>query len=114
MDYYYTSIMSIFLIKILFITLKLISVYLRLSGQSLSSFATHINFWDDRVEFVYKAVMSILIIYLFRNFTKPGAICINDKETKMLLFIFGFVLLYTASWNTFVKETPIIAQHKKK
>jgi hypothetical protein len=113
MDYYYTSIMSIFLIKILFIILKLINVYLTLTKQTGTQFAKNVNYWDDRVEFVYKAVMSALVIYLFRNCSKPNPICIYDKETKLLLFIFGFVLLYTASWNTFIKESPIVLSKKK-
>jgi len=28
------------------------------------------------------------------------------KETKLLLYLFGFILILTAQWNVFVTEAP--------
>ena len=29
-----------------------------------------------------------------------------NKEIQLLLYLFGFVLLITAKWGTFIKEAP--------
>jgi hypothetical protein len=47
--------------------------------------------------------MSILLIYHFnpRYLSKP-----ISSETKLLFFLFGWVLIITAKWGIFVKESP--------
>jgi hypothetical protein len=47
--------------------------------------------------------MAILLIYLF-NPQKNRIFMINN-ETQTLLFLFGFVLIITANWKTFLKES---------
>ena len=52
--------------------------------------------------------MALLIIALFRNAIKEGMICIYDKETLFLMYVFGIMLLFTAGWNQFISESTII------
>ena len=52
--------------------------------------------------------MAILIISLFRNAISEGELCIYDKETLFLMYVFGFILLFTADWNQFISESTII------
>jgi len=46
--------------------------------------------------------MSLLLLYLF-NPRKPDIVI--EGETKILLFLFGFVLLITAKWDIFFQES---------
>jgi hypothetical protein len=49
--------------------------------------------------------MAVLLIYLF-NPRKNRMVMINN-ETQMLLFLFGVVLIITADWKIFFKESNI-------
>jgi uncharacterized membrane protein SirB2 len=46
--------------------------------------------------------MAGLLIYLFNP--RQSREKILDYETKVLLYLFGFVLLLTANWSAFVEE----------
>jgi hypothetical protein len=94
----------IFLVKIGFIITAITHVYLNFKGKSKSDLDNKILYWKERFEFIFIILMSILLIYLF-NPRHDRSILI-DHETKLLLYLFGFVLLITADWNTFVKESP--------
>ena len=48
--------------------------------------------------------MAVLLIYLFR----PGREKQLNNEEKMLLFLFGWVLLLTANWGEFFKDAKWI------
>jgi len=71
--------------------------------SSSSTFNTLINYWKERFEFIFIFLMSALLIYLF-NPRKNRGVLING-ETKLLLYLFGFILLITANWKLFIKET---------
>jgi len=62
-----------------------------------------IVFWKDRLEFVFVILMSFLLIYLFNpRFDHKSLI---DQHVKLLLYLFGFILLITANWGTFIEES---------
>jgi hypothetical protein len=96
------------MIKVIFILLKLTAFYNRVMGIKDTLFSTNVLFWADRVEFIYTFLMAILIIALFKNAVKVGVLCIYDKETIFLMYVFGFILLFTADWNEFISESTII------
>jgi hypothetical protein len=103
MKYFDSYIILALIVKIIFIILALINIYLKAKGDNNSSLATKIKYWKERVEFIFKILMALLLIYLF----SPRAnrtIMIND-ETKVLLYLFGFVLLITSNWSMFFKES---------
>ena len=108
MSAYNLLIILIIMIKVIFILLKGAAFYNRVMGNTDTLFGTNILFWADRVEFIYTFLMAILIIALFRNAVKFGMICIYDKETIFLMYVFGFILLFTADWNEFISESTII------
>jgi hypothetical protein len=108
MTAYNLLIILIIIIKVIFILLKLTAFYNRVMGIKDTLFSTNVLFWADRVEFIYTFLMAILIIALFRNAIKDGQICIYDKETLFLMYVFGFILLFTADWNEFISESTII------
>ena len=108
MTAYNFLIVLIILIKVIFILLKLTVIYNKVMGYSDTLFGTNILFWADRVEFIYTFLMSLLIISLFRNAISEGELCIYDKETLFLMYVFGIILLFTADWNQFISESTII------
>jgi hypothetical protein len=68
-------------------------------GQAINS---KLVFWKERTEFIFIISMSILLIYSFRiNHPQP-----ITKETSILFYLFGWILLITAKWSIFIKEAP--------
>ena len=93
----------IFLIKIGFILMAVSHIYLKLKGKEHSDLDKTILYWKERFEFIFIATMAVLLIYLFNP--RTDKIILIDKETKILLYLFGFVLLITAKWDIFIKES---------
>ena len=94
----------IFLIKIGFVLMAIAHIYLKAKGKGKSDLDKKIVFWKERFEFIFIALMSILLIYVFNP--RYDNINLIDKETKILLYLFGFILLITADWEVFFKESP--------
>lgn len=86
-------------------------IYLKLKGKENSDLDKTILYWKERFEFIFIATMAILLIYLFNPRTDKSILI--DKETKILLYLFGFVLLITAKWDIFIKESPLMKRFQK-
>jgi hypothetical protein len=100
LDYF---IYLIFVVKITFILLTLTQKYYNFSGKEGADVYKNITYWKDRIEFIFIILMSILLIYLFNpKFNRENLI---NSETKVLLFLFGFILVFTAKWNIFIEES---------
>jgi hypothetical protein len=93
----------IIFIKVCFIIFVITHSYLKKTGKLNSDLDKKAVYWKDRLEFIFKALMALLIIYLFNPRYKRETII--DYETKVLLFLFGFILLITADWSAFFKES---------
>ena len=101
----------IFLIKMGFITMAITHIYLKAKGEENSKLDKQILYWKERFEFVFVALMAILLIYLFNP--RMAKVDLIDKETKILLYLFGFVLLITAKWDIFFKESSVMKRIQK-
>ena len=106
MSYYDTYVSFAFFVKVVFIVLALIHIFFRLNGKENSPFDIKIKYWKERVEFLFTIIMSLLLIYLFTP--KTNRIEKVDKETKILLYLFGIVLFITAKWEDFFHESKWI------
>ena len=89
----------IILIKIVFICLAILHAYLKLTHRTDSDFDKMIVIWKEQVEFVFVIFMSCLLIYLFNP--RTDRYLSIDKETSILLFLFGIILTVTAKWRDF-------------
>ena len=100
----------IFLIKIGFLVMAVTHIYLKAKGEEKSDLDKKILYWKERFEFIFIALMSILLIYVFNPRTDRTILV--DKQTKILLYLFGFILLITAKWDLFIKESPLFKKNQ--
>ena len=108
MDFYTTYVSAIILLKVIFVFLAVAHLYNKVKGKSNTPQDKKIVYWKDRIEFIFIIMMSLLVIYLFNpRSSKP---ILLDKETKLLLYLFGFMLLITAKWKTFFGESTLLKQ----
>ena len=102
MNYFDKYVTFVFLFKVLFAILAVSHLYFKFKGKAGSETDKKIEYWKERVEFVFLSLMSLMLIYLFYpRSTKP---IIIDYETKLLLFIFGIITLIGAKWDIFIKQ----------
>lgn len=101
----------IFLIKVGFILMALTHIYLKAKGDEKSDLDKKVLYWKERFEFIFIATMALLLIYLFNPRRNRAALI--DYETSLLLYLFGFVLIITAKWELFFKESSLMKQIQK-
>jgi hypothetical protein len=111
MSYFDIFIILIFIVKIVFIILAISDKIIKKKQPSNKKLSDKLEFWKDRVEFIFISMMSILLIYIFNP--RSNRINMITGETKLLLFLFGFVLLITAKWDIFIKESPLFTEFQK-
>lgn len=102
MNKYDMYIYLVFAVKICFVLMAVTHIILKAKGKEKSDLDKKVLYWKERFEFVFVLLMSGLLIYLF-NPRKERMVMI-DGETKILLYLFGFVLLITAKWGAFFEE----------
>ena len=102
MKHYDNYINFIVITKICFILLAVSHVYLKYKGKEDTDLDKQILYWKERLEFIFIASMAILLIYLF--YPRIDRTYLIDKETKLLLYLFGVIILITAKWGLFIKE----------
>ena len=62
--------------------------------------AANLAYWKERTEFIFVICMAVLLIYYF----KPGTTKQINRETGLLFFMFGWILIITAKWNVFFTQ----------
>ena len=89
------------LLKTFFILAAVYEVYLKKSGGDKKTIET-IEYWKMRCEFVFVVGMAVILITFFTPFRPKMAVI--DYETRILLFMLGWILLITAKWSEFIKQ----------
>lgn len=102
MNKYDAYIYLIFAIKIGFVLMAVSHIILKANGDYNSYLDKKIVYWKEIFEFIFIFLMAILLIYLFNP--KNGKTVIVDGDTKILLYLFGFVILLTGQWGKFIYE----------
>ena len=101
----------IILIKILFLISTLgVIIFSHYNKNSDSSQMLDVKFsyWKKKTEFIFVFFMSLLLIYIFNPWYKHRKYI--TRELEILFFLFGYILLFTADWSTFFKESIIYKQ----
>jgi cytochrome bd-type quinol oxidase subunit 2 len=96
----------IYLIKVGFILMSILHIYLAVKGKTRTNLDKEILYWKERFEFIFIIAMALLLIYLFNPIKNRTAMI--DYETTILLYLFGFILIITAKWDLFFTEPSII------
>jgi len=108
MDKYTIYINFIIFIKFGLVCLAITHLYLKLKKETDSELDQKIVYFKEKTEFIFIALMSCLLIYLFNPRVDRSSLI--NKETKFVLCLFGFILLITAKWDSFFKETIYFRQ----
>ena len=111
MKYFDIYVAVIFVFKIIFIILSLTNIYLKIKGKKNTVLESNIKYWKEKTEFIFTILMAFLLIFLFSP--RTNRMMIINGETKMLLYLFGFVLLITSKWSEFIKESKIFSYLQK-
>lgn len=96
-------IILIFIVKIIFICLAVYRLYVKAKQPNDKKLLEKVEYWKLRFEFMFISLMSILLIYIFNP--RSNNVYLIDGETKLLLYLFGFVLLLTENWSSFIHES---------
>lgn len=109
---------AIILVKIIFIGLAIWSKMLinelkrkKLTGQekkSLESRLANINYWKDRLEFIFIGTMSCIMLYIFNPLKSGNSSIVLSREERILLFALGIILLITANWKIFIGNSVVL------
>jgi len=97
MNKYDIYITFIIIIKVLFLILTIVHAFLKAKNKENSILNKKIVYWKERLEFVFILSMSLLLIFIF-NPRKDRSKYL-DYETKILFYLFGFILIITAKWE---------------
>ncbi len=100
LDYY---ISFLIIIKFIFVISALGHLLLSHTNSQFVKYDPSFLYWKERTEFIFIISMSILLIYYFYPAGSPAPM---SAETKLLFFLFGWILIVTANWKIFVTETP--------
>ena len=103
---YSAFIIYIVLVKLAFIFLSITKIIVKHRNPKNTKMIEKLEFWRERTEFIFITCMAILLICIFY----PGSKIQIDRETQILLYLFGIILLITAKWSTFFKESPTIKE----
>jgi uncharacterized membrane protein YiaA len=103
MNYYNKFIYLVIFIKFIFIALSIYLVYIKRKEPNNKNKINRITHLKKKVETIFITCMSLLLIYLFNpRYTKNELVL--DYETRLLLFLFGFILLITRDWESTIKK----------
>ena len=106
MKYFNLYIILILILKIIFFSLSMIHLYLKFKKLEDSDLNKNVEMYRSNVEFIYTMLMSFLLIYLFNPYYSN--IHLIRNETRILLYLFGFILLLTANWSLYFGDSIVI------
>jgi hypothetical protein len=101
-------VLFIIFIKILFILFALITFLLKTkikysknNDKNIISIYNNISLCKETLEFLFIISTALVCIIVFYPFYKEPVII--DKHTRVLLFLYGFIILITANWSVLTK-----------
>jgi len=60
------------------------------------------KYWQDRTEFLFVVSMSALLLIMFYPHHRTEWKL--NREERLFLYLFGWILLYTANWKVFIDD----------
>ena len=105
MEIFTSYVRLIFIVKFIFIILSITLLYTKHKTHQNKKLIESLQFWKERMEFMFKAMISILLIYVFNP--RSNNLRLINRDVQILLYLFGFILILTADWSTFVNESRL-------
>lgn len=107
MNYYNNFILCVFLSKILFVVCGVWHLILVRKNKGENELSLRLSMWKEYFEFIFLVSMALLSLYLFNPLAeiRPAI----NKETRLLLFIFGFIVLINCKWELIVGHSKWLA-----
>ncbi len=95
----------VILIKIAFLLTAISNEFAKRSKNDKirNNLQPKLEYWKQRLEFIFLVSMAVLLILYFR----PGSELQVYGKSRTLFFLFGIVLLFTANWAIFIKESAL-------
>jgi hypothetical protein len=89
----------IIIVKVIFIILLITQFYFKYKQPNNTKLLNNLKLWRTQIEFIFIFFMSLLLIYLFNP--RINRVYIIDFESRLLLFLFGIILIISADWEKF-------------
>lgn len=89
--------------KVIFLTIALYDQYIKRTQPHNKKLIDKLNFYKERMEFLFIMMMSILLVHLFNP--RVDNLHLISNELKFLLFMYGIVLILSAKWELFIEQT---------
>jgi len=102
--FWFIFVCFIVFIKILFVLFAVLEKYYKYKNEENTPNSKWAIYWKERLEFIFIICMSFLCIILFYPFTKKPLVI--DKDVRLLIFVYGIVILMTANWHLFIDNLP--------
>ena len=100
LDYF---IFFIIIIKFVFLFTSIGNFLISYSENELAKLIdSKLLYWRERTTFIFSISMAILLIYYFNPYVPAPKI---DKNTRLLFFLFGCVLILTGNWVFFIQDS---------
>lgn len=96
------------IVKVIFIISSLFIIGYKIKGKNDDPLALKISYWKERFEFIFIFNMSLILIYVF--YPRRSKPLFVEKETRLLLFLYGVITIVTAKWDLFFQESPLLYQ----
>ena len=101
----------IIFIKILFIFCAVVTFLLKTkikysnnTDKKIITFYNNLSVCKEMLEFLFIISTALICIIVFYPFYKEPVII--DKHTRLLLFLYGFIILITANWSVLTTTLP--------
>lgn len=94
----------IIFIKIIFVVMAITNRYIKNHSKN-EIYDDTTQYWKKRTEFIFIISMSILLIIMFNPWLNNERFL--NSETKLLFYLFGWIMVLTADWEVFIQESHI-------
>jgi len=98
------------------ILLRFVYIYLKNKWfQEEKEMAMHLKrrenllYWRNKLQFLFIVSTCVLIVYIFNPFIHKKTISIKDDKIKALIFVLAINMLFSANWETFIKDLQNIS-----
>ena len=69
-----------------------------------------VKIYKNQTDFVFMISMAFLFIFLFNPWKNNDKYL--DQHSKYLMYVFGFVILFTSDWNLFISDSLLLKTFK--